>query len=562
MRLSSFITRRDAAVVALIGGWGCGKTHAWRESIKRHIDEFRKTDVRYAYVSLFGVKTVAELKTAIFMNTEKASEAHREATWSDINQRWRTLAPAKARSAFKKFRSVADVNPIAKGVALTVDAIAQTSSDGLLICLDDIERSGMSMSDLLGIVSDLRESHECKVILIFNHEKLDKDAGGLYRQFREKVIDEEIVHFVTPDEVAALAVPPEAPWRATAVAMTRKLRLTNIRIARRANNICQSVEEMVDPYGPQIGERVYEAVFILTAIRYTSPDDVLSDVGKWTTWLYKPPVEENTRFAVAREFIQRAEIQGLEDFWPELARIVDQGFVDSRRLSEFLPPLQRKYEAQGADNAFTEAWESFHDRLNVREEEFVDKLFNAAKAAASSSVSMGNLDSTIVLLRELDRNALADELIDTYITANASTVDSLDVQKTENFFRRPIEDFRFREELKKAHHSATPTFDLREALIIFDSSAYHDQRVVSALRSASEEDFYHFIDSITGNSLRTAINMYINQPDEPGLGESKSRAISALHRIGRRSRLNALQLRKYGITVQALATEPGEKCPP
>ena len=69
-----------------------------------------------------------------------------------------------------------------------------------LICIDDLERKSekLSMSTLLGYVSNLSESSNCKVILIFNDDTLsDKDKEEIDR-YREKVIDLELEYSPNP----------------------------------------------------------------------------------------------------------------------------------------------------------------------------------------------------------------------------------------------------------------------------------------------------------------------------------------------------------------------------
>jgi hypothetical protein len=62
------LSTRDPEVVCISGRWGVGKTYAWREQLEEARKEHGIALKRYAYVSLFGVNSLDDLKFAIFAN--------------------------------------------------------------------------------------------------------------------------------------------------------------------------------------------------------------------------------------------------------------------------------------------------------------------------------------------------------------------------------------------------------------------------------------------------------------------------------------------------------------
>ncbi len=61
-------------------------------------------------------------------------------------------------------------------------------------CIDDLERKSpkLSMSNLLGYVSNLSETSNCKIVLIFNDDTLSEGDRKEVDKYREKVIDLEL----------------------------------------------------------------------------------------------------------------------------------------------------------------------------------------------------------------------------------------------------------------------------------------------------------------------------------------------------------------------------------
>jgi chromosomal replication initiation ATPase DnaA len=61
--ITRFLTRESPGVLVLKGPWGVGKTHAWHE-ITGSVGEKIKP-ASYAYVSLFGINSLDDLRTTI-----------------------------------------------------------------------------------------------------------------------------------------------------------------------------------------------------------------------------------------------------------------------------------------------------------------------------------------------------------------------------------------------------------------------------------------------------------------------------------------------------------------
>jgi Cdc6-like AAA superfamily ATPase len=66
--ITKFISREDPEVLCIRGKWGVGKTYAWKERLREAQQNNNIGLQRYSYVSLFGINSLDELKSAIFEN--------------------------------------------------------------------------------------------------------------------------------------------------------------------------------------------------------------------------------------------------------------------------------------------------------------------------------------------------------------------------------------------------------------------------------------------------------------------------------------------------------------
>jgi hypothetical protein len=64
-----FLGREEPEVLCIRGAWGVGKTYSWKRYLKEAHEQHRIALSRYAYVSLFGINSLDELRYSIFENT-------------------------------------------------------------------------------------------------------------------------------------------------------------------------------------------------------------------------------------------------------------------------------------------------------------------------------------------------------------------------------------------------------------------------------------------------------------------------------------------------------------
>lgn len=180
-------------VIAINGEWGIGKTEFWKRFIDEKCKEERDNAVHwpkvgphnfyinkpYAYVSLFGIDSLQNLKMQVATSLSKYTEEKGHAGFNKkINK---TLLNLKD-SRFSFF-----------GLNITSPRFFEEmifyGVKDAIICLDDFERlsKNLDIKDVMGLINFLKVENNCQIVLIMHDDQLKDDA---YRGYKEKVFDE------------------------------------------------------------------------------------------------------------------------------------------------------------------------------------------------------------------------------------------------------------------------------------------------------------------------------------------------------------------------------------
>jgi len=173
----SFLKHDEKKVLVIKGKWGVGKTFKWNEIVDNHSNSLDFSN--YSYISLFGLDGLKELQSGVFYNARPMKSGTKSST---------------IKSNLKKVGNIAKHIPQVSKYTNAMSAIENSLVNDYLICIDDLERKSvkLSMSTLLGYVSNLSESSKCKIVLIFNDDTLNEQDKIEIDRYREKVIDLEL----------------------------------------------------------------------------------------------------------------------------------------------------------------------------------------------------------------------------------------------------------------------------------------------------------------------------------------------------------------------------------
>lgn len=188
--------------ILLSGSWGCGKTHfieAWIEQYnathnitqaKKFTFKKQKSPIilRPIKVSLFGLHS----------NTELIETINRELSPVVFNFKKYGLIAAKviSRVALKADAIGGFQSPIEAEFS-ALDTLFPANEDVSIkgekvIVFDDIERCKIPTAELFGFIDLLLHKYQCKIIIIGDETKYDKEEKNIYDQYKEKIIGQTL----------------------------------------------------------------------------------------------------------------------------------------------------------------------------------------------------------------------------------------------------------------------------------------------------------------------------------------------------------------------------------
>lgn len=174
---------KQPGAILLKGEWGVGKTYLWKTRIAPALK-----GNRYLYISLFGVGSVAELRSRLMTNLvgEMSSSTSKWKGAFDIGAQLVKNLPkvvaAGAKGVIEK-QFGKDVLSYLDGLHIELDPLQFFPSD-VVVCFDDLERKKLSDDELLGVINFLTEQKNARVLLIANESKL----SDTFKVFKEKVV--------------------------------------------------------------------------------------------------------------------------------------------------------------------------------------------------------------------------------------------------------------------------------------------------------------------------------------------------------------------------------------
>ncbi len=154
---------KTKSAIMLTGPWGTGKSYYIQNELKPFLEKKENGGHSCVIVSLYGLKDTAEISKSIYLGT-----------------RMKFLTAASEKSTTVTFAGETIIKGIAGafGIDLSVSGrslkrlYASVNLTGKLVVLEDLERSGIDILEVLGYVNNFVEQDGVKVLLVANEEEL------------------------------------------------------------------------------------------------------------------------------------------------------------------------------------------------------------------------------------------------------------------------------------------------------------------------------------------------------------------------------------------------------
>ncbi|HEX8580356.1 MAG TPA: hypothetical protein VF655_12290 [Allosphingosinicella sp.] len=535
----------------IAGKWGVGKTFAWNRFLA---DAKRAGKVRspyYAYVSLFGLGSLDELKAAVFQNTVQAAEIGKAADLDTLNG-----VVKSAPALWRKGGTLARLLPGADKYLSNFEKVGFFWIKEQIICIDDLERKSrnLDLRDVLGLISYLKEQRRCKVVLLLNEEQLAEVEAAEFHSQLEKIGDVTLRFDPTPAEAAEIGINPRSKFCGNLRANCEKLGIVNIRTLKKIERMAARLDEELIAFDPRVLKQAIQSVALFAYAKF-HPDDA--------------PSVEFLRSLSDYE-AQFAEAQGGQPSHPEWRAILDEygfaqvdefdsvilqsvlnGHLDAAHLQGEAKRLEQRLIESDGDRSFSEAWELYHDSFEdngeIVRERFIDAIRKTPKA-----ISPTHLSATVALIKELGGVENIDDLLAGYVEARGDEdVDFWDLE--ESTFGEEVRDPDVREAFRQKFETFQERRSVSAILIEIGKKKGWDPADVEFVSHQSSDALYLLFKTLRGNDLRRAVAgalMFKNvgNPSEE-MNRITANASSALARIAAESVINRRRVLQKGGDV-------------
>lgn len=547
-QINRFLSSQTPEVISIKGAWGVGKTYAWNTYLVEAKNRNRLAPEKYAYVSLFGINSLAELKFAIFENLIERKTIGRKPSLASFQ---RNLNELSRLLGGRRLLPGSRVN--LERFGFMIEALAFLSLDKTLICIDDFERKGNDVEtrDILGLITQLKEQKKCKIVLILNDENLDDEASVDYVKLREKVIDTELRFAPTAEDCVEIAL-----GTGKVAALLRepivRLGINNIRVIKKIESLATTLALALKNYDDAVLKQAMKTLTLLTWCFYSQSSDAPN---------YNFVVSRTSSFDDLNEellstqqlhwcaILRQYDNFSMDEFDRRIARLVENGYLNEADIQAQAAIVQQKIDAAGSEHSFQEAWRRFYESFDDDSQEVIKCLSESFKDNARH-ISPANLDGTVRLLRHLGKNSVAGKLIDLYIDIRRDEASlfsqSLAAVPAEIRDTEVIE--KFTRQLREMR-AGQPLREICAKLAEGGGSEEEEER----MSKAEVEEYVRLFKELKGPELTRYVD-YCLAFGRRGSGTASQQIISekateALKIIGRESRLNASRVSRFGIRV-------------
>lgn len=547
-----FLATSTPEVLCIRGHWGVGKTYAWRSHLTGAANGNKLGHSSYSYVSLFGLNSLDDLRFAIFENTVSKNQIQigpNVDTFSDLLESRFKLA--------KKGRPLIDLLAAAFNKSSVRDVIYRTAFLAVrnqLICIDDLERagSGLTPRDVLGLASFLKEERNCSVVLLLNDEQLTTDNKSDFALQVEKVADTSIRFDITPSEAALIGIPSNHGRNSFIRERIEQLKITNIRtikkIERLANRLIKALDGLNDTV---IEQAITTAALAQWSANHpgTAPDrSFLVDYNIVSSSMdSKKDLERPVWFRTLQDYNYSAT----DSLDLIIINSAYDGYLDEEQLIFEAEKLNNSAQNSIRENEFFIAWDQlYHGSLSVDDNEFLDYLYWAATKNADN-ISLGNMNSTITMLRSCGRSEQATQLINDYVKINKDKGFEFFNIKNSRFMGEDKLD----DELRAAFASELETItDDRSPLDVMRNIAENQRwndRDLKLISNLNSDELQNYLEQLKGNETGRVVDLLLLIGRS---GQKYSEAIlgittSALKQIAAKSPLRARKVARFGIEL-------------
>ena len=531
--------------MCITGDWGVGKTFAW----KRYLAEAQRDGTialqKYAYVSLFGLTSLDDVRAAIVENALDSRIVDGRPDFTSIAAIGNRLVDGFKHTA-GELTKYARFLPVGVNYALSAGRVLYALVSEQIVCIDDLERagSGISVKSVMGLVSSLKEEKKSKVVLLLNQNALEGDSASKYKESLEKVAD-VVLHFApSAKEAAEIGVDTNLPYADQIRQDVETLNIVNIRTIKKIERNCYQIFSVIRPADVRLQRQIIKAVSLAVYSKFqpevAPPWGFIMSFNS-IVWSMRSKdrdtsVEEEGYAKKLRNF----------DFWHAddldnlIFDVIDQGYLDKSTADRVLEAADKKQNLADQAESFHSAWSLYNRSFSVDEDTLFQRL-NESFRTNVAALSPGDLSGTVEFFKEFGREDEAIALITFYTESRDEQREFWDLFSGTGHMM--VSDSDVRSAFADKYGKMRKEMSLVEALRKMSSDDGYSESALEILASASASDFAEVFKQADADDfprlLGAAVKFArVSNPTEPMAALNRT-VSEALDQIAAENRLNA-----------------------
>ncbi|MBD1209688.1 MAG: hypothetical protein H9535_14740 [Ignavibacteria bacterium] len=572
--VEQFLGHDKQKVMVVSGGWGVGKTHGWKVSLERFTPQQNYPIKYYAYISLFGLENVSALKTAAWINRVDFAKRTHPVSSETVSQALNSLKDVG-------LKTIGSLNFKNSGIGVSLNGLTEGLADGFvrdtLVCFDDLERAGerLSMSEILGYVSYLKERKECKIVILLNESELKgqedrQDRFGTYRAHLEKVADVCLLFSPTSQDATEIGISTRHEHFEFVRNSCISLDITNIRTINRIDMICDRLVVELSKYEKRVIEHSIRFAVLFLYCKYqpnVAPDlGFILQYNKYTYELNLGNAFDNSSIIVSdkdaknEEFrltLQNYEYVGMTSFGKVIFDFINTGHLDQDWLFREAANLEAELKKGDRATEFRDAMKLVTSSFAPNDDQVLNGLAGAIRDNPSL-ISTDMLAEAVAIIRAIQPNYDMEGLIADYVDRSDADRNHWDISS--EFNRGALSDPDIMAAFNRKFESFPDDRNLMDILVALGKGSGWSVEDIQYLSKRSPDDYYQLFSSLEGNELKLAVrgafkfsDTYSNSNFETKVWQD---ATEAFRRLAERSPLNQIRAKKLGVKLYPPTAPP------
>lgn len=571
-RTQKLLESKTLRSLCVSGEWGIGKTFAWNKILKELRNAPAEHEVKYyAYVSLFGLSTIEQVSAAIIQESENYSlqeyAVHEQVlNWlpAFADLAWR-FAKGILRSVLnlpfvlrkrspQYFWGLAKHDSVLNAFKAVGNELMPWMPEKALICFDDLERKNGSLSvdQLFGLISHLQENLGCKIVFIFNDEKLNENDASQFHQSYEKVFDTNFKFQPNFAECIDIAVPGNDLISNEVNVCANALEIKNIRVLKRITPLCVEVSTALEDDDCSILKRAVKIIVLMEWAKNICGEEFSRSVRMHILKSLQPSdfpksipsIKSPEKVGEWTKLVKGYGFDGKYDLDIDVVEGVESGSFRKDRLRESSSKLLKLREDDLKRARYKNAWAPYAGPFGDNEEVVVKSLTKGFEENFSA-LGIHDLDEVVRIFDPLDREELARQFIQKFKDRQIMNHLNWEGILSDVAPHRPLHKWIIESAKQEQRDSPSNTFDgiLKRLL----NSHLWEDGDTEFLAESGVDEFVRFMKENHGVKTHGLILGALANIDGEGtpLGIVQDKIKEALSEIAAESRIDRLRVKNF-----------------